>query len=50
MTGANELQVPIIISEQYPKGLGKTIPELDVSLGKVFEVCFLLLARPPFHL
>jgi hypothetical protein len=25
------LEVPLIITEQYPKGLGKTIEELDIT-------------------
>ncbi|KAJ1921953.1 hypothetical protein H4219_000300 [Mycoemilia scoparia] len=28
---ANVLEVPYIITEQYPKGLGNTVPELDVE-------------------
>jgi nicotinamidase-related amidase len=28
MNVANRLQIPTLISEQYPRGLGKTIPEL----------------------
>merc|ERR1711920_886896 len=28
MSGCGVLDVPIIVSEQYPKGLGKTVPEL----------------------
>jgi hypothetical protein len=31
------LGIPTIITEQYPKGLGKTVTELDVSFGSVFE-------------
>ncbi|KAK3606497.1 hypothetical protein CHS0354_041448 [Potamilus streckersoni] len=28
---ANILNIPLIATEQYPKGLGNTVPELDVS-------------------
>ncbi|MGY8963570.1 MAG: isochorismatase family protein, partial [Rhodospirillales bacterium] len=30
MQGATELGVPVIISEHYRKGLGPTVPQLDV--------------------
>jgi nicotinamidase-related amidase len=29
LNAARELQIPVIVTEQYPKGLGKTIPELS---------------------
>lgn len=28
LTSANEMKIPVIVSEQYRKGLGETIPEL----------------------
>jgi nicotinamidase-related amidase len=34
---ATELEVPVTISEQYPKGLGRTVPELANNDAKVFE-------------
>lgn len=34
---ARELGVPICISEQYPKGLGRTVPELAANDAAVFE-------------
>eukprot|EP01127_Copromyxa_protea_P007080 TRINITY_DN17005_c0_g1_i1.p1 TRINITY_DN17005_c0_g1~~TRINITY_DN17005_c0_g1_i1.p1 ORF type:complete len:198 (+),score=37.37 TRINITY_DN17005_c0_g1_i1:172-765(+) len=33
---AKELQLPLIITEQYPEGLGKTVSELDTAYGKVY--------------
>lgn len=32
LTAARELQVPSIISEQYPKGIGSTVPELKALI------------------
>jgi nicotinamidase-related amidase len=37
MKAAQELAVPIAISEQYPKGLGHTVPELVTNEACVFE-------------
>jgi len=34
---AEKLDLPIIISEQYPKGLGPTVPELESKNATVFE-------------
>lgn len=34
---ARELGLPITVSEQYPKGLGRTVPELQGNDARVFE-------------
>lgn len=35
ISGLSVLEIPIIITEQYPKGLGPTIPEISKLLPKV---------------
>jgi len=35
--GANLLGVPVLASEQYPQGLGPTVPELASRLERVFD-------------
>jgi nicotinamidase-related amidase len=34
---AKEMNVPVTISEQYPKGLGRTVPDFTSNDAKVFE-------------
>jgi len=36
-TAASILDLPLIVTEQYPKGLGHTLNEIDITKGKVFE-------------
>jgi len=36
---AKKMEIPILITEQYPKGLGKTVPEITMELG----------SRPPIE-
>jgi len=39
VSSAQRLGVPVLVTEQYPKGLGRTLPELKALLGEtpVFE-------------
>lgn len=34
LAGARILQMPALVSEQYPKGLGPTAPELEIEQGE----------------
>jgi nicotinamidase-related amidase len=42
--GAEAMEVPIVVSEQYPQGLGRTVPEvsehLPDDLEPIEKVCF----------
>jgi hypothetical protein len=31
LDSAKAMNVPVVVTEQYPKGLGHTVPDLDVS-------------------
>jgi nicotinamidase-related amidase len=49
--GAVALELPIIVTEQYPKGLGPTIPEIKgliPDLKPVEKVCFSCCDEPAF--
>jgi nicotinamidase-related amidase len=37
LQAAEKLDLPIIVSEQYPKGLGPTIPELEHKSAMIFD-------------
>ena len=37
IAAAEKLDLPIIISEQYPKGLGPTVPELENKNAMIFD-------------
>lgn len=36
--GMNELQVPVVVTEQYPQGLGNTVPELSELFAEDTQV------------
>lgn len=46
---ARRLDIPVLASEQYPKGLGATVPDLagDLKTGEVFEKTAFSCARDP---
>ena len=35
---AKEMAIPILMTEQYPKGLGKTVPEIKMELGSILPI------------
>jgi nicotinamidase-related amidase len=37
---AGRFEIPIIVSEQYPRGLGRTTPAVQAALDEVRDVCF----------
>ena len=38
VNGMNEMGVPVVVTEQYPQGLGNTVPELDALFNDQTEV------------
>ncbi|XP_064388542.1 isochorismatase domain-containing protein 2-like [Halichondria panicea] len=43
---ANILDIPVICTEQYPKALGNTVAEIDVSKATVFAKTFFSMITP----
>ncbi|MEE9213259.1 MAG: hydrolase [Thermodesulfobacteriota bacterium] len=37
INSANILNIPVVVTEQYPKGLGPTIPEVKEAVGENFD-------------
>jgi len=35
---AKEMAIPILVTEQYPKGLGKTVPEIKMELESILPI------------
>ncbi|KAL5469419.1 hypothetical protein EMCRGX_G030672 [Ephydatia muelleri] len=44
---ANILEIPVIATEQYPKGLGSTVAEIDTGKAKVFDKTVFSMLIPP---
>ena len=40
IAAAGRFDIPIIVSEQYPRGLGRTVPAVQAALYEVRDVCF----------
>jgi nicotinamidase-related amidase len=51
--GARRMDIPVLVTEQYPKGLGRTVPEVAEHLegiSPVEKVCFSAVDERGFHL
>jgi nicotinamidase-related amidase len=52
--GADALDVPVVVTEQYPKGLGSTVPEiadhLPAGIEPIAKTCFSAAAADGFDL
>jgi nicotinamidase-related amidase len=35
---AKKMDIPILITEQYPKGLGKTVPEIKIEIESILPI------------
>lgn len=46
LTTARELQIPVVVTEQYPRGLGPSVPELVQQLPRKFGCWRSLLSMP----
>ena len=44
---AAALSIPVVVTEQYPKGLGKTVAELDLTGASVVEKVQFTMCTPP---
>ena len=38
LTFAQKMAIPVLITEQYPKGLGPTVPEIKMELGATLPI------------
>jgi isochorismate hydrolase len=38
LTFAKEMTIPILMTEQYPEGLGHTVPEIKMKMGSILPI------------